>query len=64
MTNTFSVYHYCFCFIYLFYDQIRRYGPPLTFRWNTLLDNLCVFRCPGFCCLEEYNWRNEFSTAK
>ena len=24
--ETFSVYHYCFCFIY---DQIRRYGPPL-----------------------------------
>jgi len=24
MNNTFSVYNYCFCFIYLFYDQIRR----------------------------------------
>ena len=24
--KTFSVYRYCFCFVYLFYDQIRRYG--------------------------------------
>jgi len=28
MNNSFSVYHYCFCFVYLFYNQIRRYGPP------------------------------------
>ena len=31
-----------FCFISLFYDQIRRYGLPLTLRWGTCLDNLCV----------------------
>ena len=28
MNNTFSVNHYWFCFIYLFYDQIIRCGPP------------------------------------
>jgi len=30
MINTFSVYRYCFWFIHLFYDQIKRYGPPLS----------------------------------
>jgi len=29
MNNTFYVYHYGFCFVYLFYDQIRSYGPPV-----------------------------------
>jgi len=29
MNNTFSVHRYHFCFIYLFTNQIRRYGPPL-----------------------------------
>jgi len=24
----------------------------------------CVFRCPSLCCLEEYIWWNELSTAK
>ena len=28
--KTFSVSHYCFCFIYLFSDQIRSYAPRLT----------------------------------
>ena len=28
--KTFTVYNYCFCFIYLFCDRIRRYGPPLN----------------------------------
>jgi len=32
--NAFSVYHFVL-FIYLFYDQIRRYGLPLTLRWGT-----------------------------
>ena len=47
-----------FCFVYLLYDQIRRYGPPLTLHWGTWLDNLCVFSVPR-CSL-----RNELSTAK
>jgi len=62
MSDIFSVYHYCFCFIYLFYDP--KGSPPLTLRWSTFLDNLCVFRGPGDRCLEEYIWRNELSTAK
>jgi len=24
------MYHYCFYIIYIFYDQIRIYGPPLN----------------------------------
>jgi len=28
---------------YLFYDQIRRYGLPLTLRWGIWLNNLCAF---------------------
>jgi len=28
--KTISVYHYCFCFINLFYNQISSYGPPLS----------------------------------
>jgi len=46
MNTTFSVYRYWFCFIYLFYDEIRSYSPPLTFRWGTWLDSLCVFSVP------------------
>jgi len=66
MNNTFSVHHYCFCFIYLFYDfTIKLGGKPLTLRWRTFLDALCVFRCPGARCLEGYIWSNELSrTAK
>jgi len=29
------VRHYCFCFIYLLYHQVRGYGPPL----NTVFSN-------------------------
>jgi len=42
MNTTFSVYHFALL-IYLFPDQIRWYGPPLSLCWDTWLDNLCVF---------------------
>jgi len=43
--------YYFFCvpllfLFYLFYDQIRRYGPPLTLSWGNWLYNLCVFSLP------------------
>jgi len=42
-----------FYFIYLFSDQIRRYGPPLNLHCGTNLDNL-FFRCCSIRCFEEY----------
>ena len=45
-------FHIPFCFIYLFYDQIRRYDPPLTLRWGTWLDNLCFSGGPAFVVLK------------
>ena len=58
-------YFFCipFCFIYLIYDQIRRYCPPLTLRWGTCIDNL-FSRCPDVRCVEEYIWHDELSTNK
>jgi len=41
-----------FCFIYLFYDQIRRYSPPLSLRWGTCLDNQCFFGALAFIVLK------------
>jgi len=55
--NTLSVYHYCF--IYLFYDQIRKPSSGGT-DWITSV----FFLCPGVRRLEEYVWRSAFSTAK
>jgi len=47
-------YLFCvtFCFTFLFYDQIRRYGPPLTLHWGTCLDNLCYFSATPFVVLK------------
>jgi len=39
-------------FVYLFYDQTRSYGPPLTFRWGTWLYNLCFFGAPAIVFLK------------
>ena len=52
--NEYYLFDVPFCFICLFYDQIRRYGPPPTLRWGTWLDYLSVFfRCPrGVRCLK------------
>jgi len=47
MNNTFSVHHYCFCFTYLFYDQLK--GTAL--RRGTWLDNLCFFGAPAYVVL-------------
>ena len=63
MNNTFSLYHYCFC-LFIYFTIKLEGTPSANSRWNTLLDNLSVFLCPGFRCLEEYIWRNELSTAK
>ena len=43
-----AFYLFCvpFCFILLFCDQFRRYGPPLTLRCGIWLNNLCVFSVP------------------
>jgi len=39
-------------FIYLFYDQIERWGLPLTLRWGTCLNNFCFFGAPPFVVLK------------
>ena len=44
--NEYYLFCAIFCLICLFYDQIKRYGLPLTFRWGTWLDNLCVLSVP------------------
>jgi len=45
-------YLFCvrFCFIYLFHDQLRRYGPPLGHLTRLFS------RCVGVPCLEECIW--------
>jgi len=43
------MYHYRFCFVYLFYDLIRRYGPPLNpvfSKWPPRQIN-----CPPLACI-------------
>ena len=54
MNNTFSVYHYCFCLICLFYDQIRRYCPPLG---QLTVWPLCFFGAPVFVVLKSTSGR-------
>jgi len=36
----------CAILFNLFCGQIKRYGPPLTLRWGTWLNNLRVFSVP------------------
>jgi len=37
----------CIIFVLFVYFAIKlRYGPLLTLRWGTCLDNLCVFLVP------------------
>jgi len=39
--------------MYLYYDQTRRYGPPLTLCCGTCLDKLCCFfGAPAFVVLK------------
>ena len=44
---------------YLFYDQIRTYGPSLTLRWGTWLYNLGVFSVSWRSLSEQDIWRSE-----
>ena len=50
--NEYYLFCVTFCFINSFCDQIGRYGPPLSLRCGTRLDNLCFCGAQAFVVLK------------